>query len=318
MVYRLVGQAIVYCAGCQIRVRDVDVAEGRAFLIESQTYCRACAVARFPDSAWERPSAAPASGGAPSRPASTRRLSSAAAPASAAPRILLAGGAAVAALVVVVLVLPTRPPPAPPAPLPPRPPVVETKPSPAPPAPPAPVVPRPAPAAPVPEGEAALRRALADAKAHGAAHPTDFAGTADRLEKVRFQAERSPVLAEVVAELDALRVRFRAAVDAELKQLDAEVGRLADAGDFRAARAVLAKARPRHTLADWTARLNAKSAELEASAAPVFAKLREQALAARRAGDEEEVKRLLDQVRRWGFRKYWEDLDRVLSDGSPK
>jgi hypothetical protein len=310
-----VGQAIVYCAGCQVRVRDVDVDEGKAFQVQGQTWCRTCAAARFPGLP-ERP--VPAGGGPVPKLASTRRIPVSVPRASAGPWIAAGGAAAV--LVVALLALNRPPRPAPAAA--PAPPPVVVRPAPAnpAPAPPAPAKPVPAPPAPMPvaDRDAGLRIALADAKEHGRANPSDFAGTAERLEKVRFRAEGSPMLAETLAELDALHARFRAAVAPELKELDAETARLAAAGDFRAARAVLEKARSRHALTDWTALLNAKAAELEASAAPAFAALREQALKARRAGEDEEVKRLLDQVRRWGFRRYWEDLDRALSDAAPK
>ena len=308
------GQAIVYCAECQVRVRDVDVAAGRAFHVNAQTYCRTCTEARFPE-ALARGAAPPTSSdtGSLLKPASTRRIPVAPRRSSA---VLVAVGvvSALAAVGLVVALLPGSPQPAPEAP-PPRSPVQAKAPAPAlPPPVPAPAAPRPGAAPAVPAREDALRPALAEAKAYVGAHPADFAGGMDRLEKIRFQAEGTPLLAEALAELEALRARFRAAVAADLKEIDAEAGRLAAAGDFRAARAVLDKARGRHAISEWTTLLNGRSAELEASAAPVFAALRERALRARREGDEEEVKRLLDQVRRWGFRKYWEDLDRALAN----
>ena len=312
------GQAIVYCAECQVRVRDADVTAGRAFHVNSQTYCRNCTEARFPE-ALARGASPPMSSdtGSLLKPTSTRRIPVAPRRSSAVP-VAVGVISALAAVGLVVALLPGRPHPAPEAP-PPRPSVQAKSPVPVPASPvPAPAAPRPGAAPPVPAREDALRPALAEARAYAAAHPSDFAGGMDRLEKIRFQAEGTSLLGEAVAELEALRTRFRAAVAADLKEIDAEAGRLAAAGDFRGARAVLDKARSRHAISEWTTTLNSRRAELEASAAPAFAALRERALRARREGDEEEVKRLLDQVRRWGFRKYWEDLDRALSDAAPK
>jgi len=46
------GQAIVYCSGCNAQLRDTDFAKGAAFKIEHKITCRKCL---RPDSFPRRP-----------------------------------------------------------------------------------------------------------------------------------------------------------------------------------------------------------------------------------------------------------------------
>jgi len=306
-----VGQAIVYCATCQIRVRDADVEHERAFVVDGQTYCGDCAPRR-PAKAVEPP---PAPAAAPSRIASTRRvpLAGSAQPATSRGGALVAGIALALALPVGLLVLfGGKKPPAPPPAAPP-PPVrsVRSAPSPAPP--PLPEPPRPGAAPPAAPEPSELRRLLTEARSYAESRPEDVAGAIERFEKVVFRGERAPEGVEAAAALEKLRARFRSAVEPELKALDVEASARAAAGEWREARAVYEKARSRHALTEWAAALNKRVADLEASAAPAYAALRQRALKAREDGDEEEVKRAMDLVRRWGIRAYWEDLDRALN-----
>lgn len=302
------GQAIVYCAGCQIRVREADVTEERAFVVEGQTYCRDCAPERPPKAAVPPP--------APPRIASTRRVPLADGPSPSRSGALVAGaGLALALLVGAVLFSGGKKPPAPPAPTPPPPPPLRAaRPAPPPPAPlPLPEPPRPGAAPPAAPPESEQRRLLKEAQAYAASRPEDVVGAIERFETVLFRADGAAAGVEAAAELDKLRARFRASVEAELKALDVEASSRAKAGEWREARAVYEKARSRHALAEWSTTLNRRIADLEASAAPAYAAMREKALKAREAGDEDEVRRLTDQVRRWGIRAYWEDLNRALS-----
>jgi len=41
------GQAIVYCSGCNAQLRDTDFAKGAAFKIEHKITCRKCLPAGF-------------------------------------------------------------------------------------------------------------------------------------------------------------------------------------------------------------------------------------------------------------------------------
>lgn len=270
------GHAILYCATCQIQLKDQDFDRGAGFRIDALSYCKKCARAAIkllpPEKvtamldliareamAEEEP--------APSRTgkATERRLARPVEePAKPARLGLWLGGVCAAALIVVAVYFGTSKTPDS------RPPqdIAVTVPV----RPPAPSPPPPAPTPPADRREP---------------DPAEVQRKAKELEAVRVREESAKELAQVAE-------RFRTACAAE---------------QFGEAKRILAEAKKRHPDADALAEL---AKELSRDAKKRLDAVKAEAVEARRKGVEATVQALLARVAAWELPKLLQELEAAL------
>lgn len=290
------GQAISYCFRCSTQLRDADFEKGRAFRVDANVCCAACA----PDSVrlqaqQEKPKKAPPSSLTP-RPRTSASQTAIPTVAPSSNRGLLLGGAAlggVALVVVLVLLLsgPSVPPPTPPAP------------------PPAP--------APKPVARNSEPSPLDKARQFAREHPDDLEGQIRRFEEVAFAADQTPAGAEARREAEALRRQQREAVDRGLDTLDREIAGFLQSETFGEARRGIEAARHRQRSAQWILAIEKRTRDIDDRLKALYAPLKEKALDARTKGRPQEVDAASARVRSWGSKEHESDLAAALAAVAP-
>ncbi|HEX7898863.1 MAG TPA: LamG-like jellyroll fold domain-containing protein [Planctomycetota bacterium] len=292
------GQAIVYCCGCQSQLRGADFEKGGAVQFKGQAYCKKCARERIPPdvlATLTAPAEKPPER-LPPPPSTPRPFVPREKPKSSAGLLAAAIVGAAALAVVVLLVSGGNPPPAPPPPAEVATPVR------------APEPPRPAPPKPAPprvDREAVAWDALRDARAFAAAHPNDPAGRRARFEKALREAQGTSLEAAVRNEIKELEEDRRE----EMAALDARVREAADVEDFPKAFALLEEARKTRPKA-----VEPRIPALRELADRRYAPLREKAVDAQRRGAAAEVQALRERIAKWGVPELAADLEKAVAD----
>lgn len=319
------GQEIVYCCRCQVRLATGDFDKGRATRLGNRVACVDCLPevlsALTPDERQEfaqvlaaHRAGPPARGSGtgsssswralPSRPRSTARIRTVAAPARSSPRSRVGSGkavgiavaAAAAAALVAWAAWPSGSSP------------VRTLPAPA-------AEPPPArPPAPDPrerEARAALERArripVEDLDAKIVAYAE--AARAAQVTALHPEAEEAHKALTARREQELLR---------ELAALDEEARPLRERERFAAALAIYEGARARRSGREWQALLEARLREERARIETLFRKVGEEAAHARRGGDRRKEEELWARVAGWGLPEWTSALERMLSEIRPE
>lgn len=104
---------------------------------------------------------------------------------------------------------------------------------------------------------------------------------------------------------------------AELEELDRQVRELTDKEEFGPALDLLEAVRRRHADPAWDRAVAERIARVEETVRGLYVPLREEALAARRAGDAARVDRVLERVRRWKSDRLRSELEEALAAAAP-
>jgi hypothetical protein len=314
------GQEIVYCNSCQTRLLGSDFEKGRAFRVEHQYLCLACAqklleslppaerdafashlkaaepkkvsTVRIPAVRSTGDSGSHSKLRAPSDP-TVPRVSSP--PRSSAP--LVAGLAGAAVLLVGVIV------------------ALSSSSNRAAPPPPAGAAPAPtAPSIPDPK-DAEARRLHDQARAHAKSSPDDFAGQLDLLQKAAWKAVDTGLVEAIQRDMDAVNVRRQQRIRKGLGDLEDRVRAMLARGEFGPAVVLLKSELPRHAEQDWTLEIRRRidAATAEARAAAIA--LRRQAEGAR--SDPAALRALRERTAALGFPEFLVEFDAAVSAAAP-
>lgn len=104
----------------------------------------------------------------------------------------------------------------------------------------------------------------------------------------------------------------------ELEEIDRQVRALTDKEEFGQALDLWAAVRRRHADPAWDRAVGERIERLEETLRTLYAPLREEAIAARRAGDPARVGRVEERVRRWRVTGLIDDLQAALAAAAPK
>ncbi|HXG61770.1 MAG TPA: PA14 domain-containing protein [Planctomycetota bacterium] len=104
---------------------------------------------------------------------------------------------------------------------------------------------------------------------------------------------------------------------AELEEIDRQVRPLTDKEEFGPALDLLEAVRRRRSDPAWDRAVAERIARVEEALRALYAPLREEAVAARRAGDAARVDRVLERVRRWKSDRLMGDLEEALAAAAP-
>lgn len=302
------GQEIVYCFKCQTRVLGGDLKNGNALRTGDRVACSACVPALLEAlTPQERKNllskvqgSEPRTGSGPRHTAiSTTRIPvprpASPAPASS-PMPLLAGGVG-ALLVLVIGIVVSTPGSKAPDPLP---------------------ASRPIAPAPGPEPESPRVQAAREAFAKARRMPSGNldAQIAAHLDALKA-AEGTPYHRDVEETLKALQDRRRREITAELAELAAKAGSLADQGKFRAAIEAWRSARPRRAQAEWTEGVEKGIAAIEQRVTAAFEALKQKAVEAARKAAPAEVAKIREEIVRWELPERLADFDAQLRGVAP-
>lgn len=290
------GQPILYCAVCgrQLRTRDFD--DGKAVKVEGRAYCRGCTAAK-PESAPAPPAPQQTSS---KRKGSTRRSQASSSPRGSRPSPLaipIAAAAAVGLVGILVVALlsgnggarterrsrpaAARVPPETGAPR-------RTPPS------------EPA-AEPESSGAAKL---LEEARALCLKHPKDFARQIAAYEGILPKLEGTDLLDVARKDLEVIRQLSVQALDTELSSIRGEAERLCEDGRFGEALRLVEQASDRHPGEAWSAGLDTARKTVRERAEKRLEVAVEEAVQARRGGEEKGVRERREEVASWP----WPDL----------
>jgi len=321
------GQEIAYCAICGTQLRGTDFGKGGAFRVDSQAYCKTCAPEAVRALPPEKIQAIlKQQGGGPKEKHPKPDLSRT--PAAGTPRpqaqprpekisktvlISVACSVGVSALLTIGWLLgrgsePDRPPPPEPVVVKPAPPVEPPRPKKDPP----PPVPAPAPA-PAPSDAAAA--SLKKARDFEAAYPTNLMGQLSVFTQASRDCKGSRLEAEAAAALADCLKKLRQRIIIDLAAVDELVKPHLTGEAFGKALSALDVARGRYPVVEWTEPVDQKKRAITGEMDKIFAKLKTEALEARKAGSEDKVKPITDRVAHWEVAAYSKDLATAL--GSP-
>lgn len=104
----------------------------------------------------------------------------------------------------------------------------------------------------------------------------------------------------------------------ELEEVDRQVRALTDKEEFGPALDLLAAVRRRHADPAWDRAVGERIERMEETLRTLYAPLREEAVAARRAGDAARVGRVEERVRRWKAPGLLDNLQEALAAAAPK
>jgi hypothetical protein len=104
----------------------------------------------------------------------------------------------------------------------------------------------------------------------------------------------------------------------ELEEIDRQVRALTDKEEYGPALDFLAAVRRRYADPAWDRAVAERLGRIEETLGALYAPLREEAIAARRAGDPARVDRVRERVRRWKSDRLREDLEGAIAAAAPK
>jgi hypothetical protein len=295
------GQEIVYCCQCQTRLRASEFHSADAFVISNKPTCRTCAVRIMPTLPREMQQQLALRMTTPVKVVTPRRLAAVQPPVAVQPppshRAKLAALAAAASLVVVIgiaLATPSR----------------SKSDSAVMAAPPAPVVSEPAPSRT--SAPPQLPPALVRARDYRRTHPDDLLGQIKLYKQALWDLEGSTHFESARQECDTLVAERRRFLNGQLAKLDEEIRAPSENREYGIALGILRNAKTRFEDQDWPAMVDRKIGDLQRGLDDYFSAIRDQAVKARRDGDEDRVARLRDQVLRWGIDAYASQFEQSL------
>lgn len=255
------GQEIVYCSECALRLVGADFDKGKAFRVEHKSLCAPCAKkilgslppVEGPKSTSQRipiqKSTVESGSHARLRPSNDTTVSRglpSSPKKSSGPLIAAAVGVLVVLAIVVAVASSGGGPPPPP----------KTS------------DPGTSPDDPSPR-EAEARAALDKALAYARTNPSDLDGQLSRLQELAFKADGTSLAERVKAETEAARLRAHQTVSREIAVLESRVKPLLAAKDVAAARHVLEGERRRFVSRDWDIAVRRLLGDVEATPAVV-------------------------------------------------
>lgn len=297
------GQEIVYCSRCQVRIVGSDFEKGDAFRVGEQSACSRCAMdllATAPLAVQQQileqkkrvldrkiaPPAPALSRGLTGSSTQVRQTTPAEGP-SRTSIAVLAGIGLTLVLLVGMVVMSSKPPPAPaPAPK-----SAETGPS---------------------AHELAAQGALKVAISYAREHPGEFDEPARMFEKIASEYARTPAAGEAKRELEAIARRRREAVAAELATVLSRSREMAAGTEYQKAVDALEAARKKNADPLWTRPIDEKLKEYSDAMAKEFPGQRDRAVDARKRGAASELHLVRTQVERWGSARYKEELEAAI------
>jgi len=304
------GNAILYCGGCNLQLRESDFDRGAAFRADARAWCKACA----PEEIRSQPPPAERKRMGETSPikltqSSTRKISTVPDPPESSSKALLyiGGGVGLLALLAIVVLMggggnstPRRSAESP-APTP----MVESNPVQPPPPPPT-------------RNERPAEESLKRAREYAQVNPENLTAQLALFDTAVREAEGTGHHAAALRERDAVLAKQKAAAQKQLDALDVAVRGACDKEDFAGASRLIGDARLRPMGSEWSTELDARQRTVDESANKLFAALRNDAAEAHKRGAEEDVKRLSLRVEKWGIEMYRTDLAKAIAGATPK
>lgn len=150
--------------------------------------------------------------------------------------------------------------------------------------------------------------------ARSAAHPREFDGISALYEKALTVASGTPLVDEIMAELQRLLRMRHEALSADLAALDERVRAAVEKFDILGAREALEKERDRHSLDNWPQLIDRRLRELRAQADQQLVTLKIKALEAKAKGAQNEARGIIDTVAAWKIPELSQDLGTALAN----
>lgn len=158
------------------------------------------------------------------------------------------------------------------------------------------------------EAKAALEKARTFVKDN----PTDLAGQLEVVKKSVDAAEGTPVVQEARREYDLLVRKQKEILAREFETLDQETAAAVEKEEFKAAMDRLEQVKTRFNVGEWRGGVDLRTRNLRNLIWKALFPLRDQAVAAKQAKKDAEVKAIVDRVARWGLPEFSRDLDNSL------
>jgi hypothetical protein len=300
------GNAILYCAGCNTQLRESDFEKGHAFRSDARAWCKICAPADVRDQPPPKRLSDTHSMQKVNL-SSTRRMEivpPAPEPSSSKIVLYIAGGVVAVGLLALAAMFsggttsrPVDPPP----------PSAAVGKDPIVPLPPAP-----------PRNDKPAEEALRRAREFAQAHPENFPGQLALFDTAVREAEGTGHHPAAVRERDAVLARQKDQAKVQLDALDAAVKAACDREEFAAAYKTIDDARSRPFGPDWSTDLGARTRTVDEAAGSLFAAICKDVAEARKRNATEEVKRLTQRVDKWGIDSFKAELSKVVASATPK
>ena len=300
------GQEIVYCAKCQVRIVGGDFEKGEAYRVGDQAACHTCAMRMLATAPLavqqqilEQKKRALDKKGPPPRPMTSSSTAVRTPKAAEGPKLPVAVIVGIAVTLVIFVGMMamsggSKPPPPPVAPAPP--PVVIAGPSPM---------------------EVAADGALKAAKSFARDNPSKLEEQTALFGKIVADYARTPAAADSKRELEGIERKRKELQAAELTALLARSRELGVNGEYQKAADALTTARKNHPEPEWTKPVDDRIKEMETVMSTEFPALRDKAVEARKRDGTAEVDLIRDKVVRWGSARYVDELDKSLAEVFP-
>lgn len=158
---------------------------------------------------------------------------------------------------------------------------------------------------------------LAQARDYARDNPADLAGQLRQYEQAVRELQGLDEQSEADRELRAVRARLTDAISAALSALEAPLQSAMSEEKFEQALELIDRAGTRYPPGEWKAASDGRIRLIRESAAARFAILKEQAVEARRNGNEQGAKLILDRVAAWGLPDHLTNLRKTLNATAP-
>ena len=159
----------------------------------------------------------------------------------------------------------------------------------------------------------AAAQAIRKARDFGQARPTDVDGLVPLWQEAVFATDGTPYLADSKREHEAAKARQRDAVVKELADLDQRISTCLGKEEYKGAQDAIESARPRHAAPEWALEISQRAGTMAEAAGKALAKMKEQAVAAKREGDEAAAAELRVRVIGWGLPTSVTEFDQGLA-----
>jgi hypothetical protein len=157
--------------------------------------------------------------------------------------------------------------------------------------------------------EATAQKALDAARA---ANPNDLPAKIKAYRSAVWESEKTSVFDVATKELAAWLEKWRRQIESDLAAVDEKMRGQADREEFKSALDALFESRNKYADVEWTVPIDQRVATLKKSIDDKFKELKDQAIAARKRG--EDVKKITERVAGWGLKDYREILEDALDD----
>ncbi len=151
-------------------------------------------------------------------------------------------------------------------------------------------------------------------------HPDDLGGQDAEWKKMLLAVDGAPLADTARKEYERLREKHKAAVAAQLAELDQATAPIVQKEEFKKALVLLETARAKHPLVVWTEGIDLRSRDLAASTWKAFQPLKDRAMDAKRRAAAAELAQVKSRVAAWGLESFVKELDRALespADATP-